>query len=176
MARRVIDWPVKRPISVFGGLTFGGGPVGNYMSHAIAAMTEALRKSGRHGLLYGNGGIASSSAAAIVSRDPAVARNACMDGNVQTHTDARRSRAPRLLETYHGPARIETYTVFYDRDGAPTFAAIVARTPSGNERFLARVEASDRAGIGFLTDGLREPVGAEGQAVAQSDGLVRFAL
>src|ERR1700733_1155186 len=29
MARRVIDWPSERAASVFGGLTFGGGPVGN---------------------------------------------------------------------------------------------------------------------------------------------------
>src|SRR3546814_7652452 len=38
MARRVLGWPVDRPASVFGGLTFGGGPIANYMSHAIVSM------------------------------------------------------------------------------------------------------------------------------------------
>ena len=39
MARRVIDWPLDRPATVFGGLTFGGGPIGNYMSHAAASLS-----------------------------------------------------------------------------------------------------------------------------------------
>src|SRR5580692_11911228 len=47
MARRVIDWPLERAASVFGGLTFGGGPVGNYMSHAVVSMVLALRRNGR---------------------------------------------------------------------------------------------------------------------------------
>ena len=45
MARRVIGWPLERAASVFGGLTFGGGPVGNYMSHAVVSMVLALRKA-----------------------------------------------------------------------------------------------------------------------------------
>ena len=32
MARRVLGWPAERPASVHGGLTFGGGPVANYMN------------------------------------------------------------------------------------------------------------------------------------------------
>ena len=49
LARRAIGWPLERPMSAVGGLTFGGGPVGNYMSHAVAAMTEKLRREGQHG-------------------------------------------------------------------------------------------------------------------------------
>jgi acetyl-CoA C-acetyltransferase len=41
LARRAIEWPLDKPMTVFGGLTFGGGPVGNYMSHAIASMTAS---------------------------------------------------------------------------------------------------------------------------------------
>ncbi|HMP46374.1 MAG TPA: acetyl-CoA acetyltransferase, partial [Sphingopyxis sp.] len=32
MARRILGWPWDRPATVFGGLTFGGGPIANYMS------------------------------------------------------------------------------------------------------------------------------------------------
>ena len=43
MSRRLLGWPAEKPATVHGGLTFGGGPVGNYMSHAVAAMAQALR-------------------------------------------------------------------------------------------------------------------------------------
>ncbi|WP_395645426.1 acetyl-CoA acetyltransferase [Terricaulis sp.] len=171
MARRAIGWPLENDITVFGGLTFGGGPVGNYMSHAIAAMTDSLRKRGRTGLLFGNGGFATTSHAIIVSRDPALAINAPHDPSVQAEADAQRGPAPALLEDYEGPAAIETYTVFYARDGAAKNGVIVARTPSG-ARFLAYVPADDASMIAFLTDGAREPVGASGKAVRGSDGLI----
>src|SRR3546814_15414103 len=44
MARRILGWPWDRPATVFGGLTFGGGPIANYMSHAIVSMVEQLRR------------------------------------------------------------------------------------------------------------------------------------
>src|SRR3546814_5744130 len=58
MARRILGWPWDRPATVFGGLTFGGGPIANYMSHAIVAMVETLRREGRFGFLFANGGFA----------------------------------------------------------------------------------------------------------------------
>src|SRR5690606_40419569 len=100
LARRVIGWPLEKPMSVFGGLTFGGGPVGNYMSHAIAAMVETLRAGGRHGLLFGNGGFATTSHSIVISRDPAIAAQGADDPSVQSEADASRPAAPRLLEAY----------------------------------------------------------------------------
>jgi acetyl-CoA C-acetyltransferase len=170
LARRVLDWPPERAISVFGGLTFGGGPVGNYMSHAVAAMTEQLRGGGRHGLLFGNGGFATTSHVIILSRDPAIGAQGARDPSVQAQAEANRGPAPALLEAYTGPARIETYTVFYDRNGAAKHGVIVARAPGG-ERFLAYVRGENDGVIAFLTDGQREPVGAEGHAVTGEDGL-----
>lgn len=171
LARRVIDWPRELPATVFGGLTFGGGPIGNYMSHAVAAMTDALRCSEGHGLLFGNGGYATTNHAIIVSRDPAVALQDVTSFDAQIEADIGRDPAPLLREDYAGPGVIETYTVFYDRDGAPKRGVIIARTPE-NERFLARVQADDADSIAFLTSGAAEPVGARGVAVASTDGLV----
>jgi acetyl-CoA C-acetyltransferase len=173
MARRVIGWPLEKPMSVFGGLTFGGGPVGNYMSHAIAVMVATLRREGRHGLLFGNGGFETTSHALVLSRDPAICALERYEVSVQDEVDAARGPSPTLLETYSGEGIVETYTVFFNREGAPTFAAIVALTPAG-ERFLARVEAADEDAIRFLTDGKQEPVGARGQAQTEADGLVRW--
>lgn len=169
LARRAIGWPLDKPISVFGGLTFGGGPVGNYMSHAIAAMAQALRGNGGHGLLFGNGGLATTSHAIVVSRDPALAAKRQPSA---AYDDANRTRVD-LLESHEGEVRIETYTVFYTREGAPRAGVIVARTPSG-ERVLAHVEADETDLIAFLTSGESEPVGARGVAALADDGLIRW--
>jgi acetyl-CoA C-acetyltransferase len=175
LARRIVDWPLGKPMTVFGGLTFGGGPVGNYMSHAIAAMTEALRSGGTHGLLFGNGGFATTSHSIVISRDPALASHGAHDPSVQAEADASRPSPPSLLETYSGPGDIETYTVFYDRDGTAKSGVIVAKTPNG-ERFLADVAGDNAELIAFLTDGRREPVGSIGSAAADADGLTHWRL
>lgn len=176
LARRVIDWPVDRQMTTFGGLTFGGGPVGNYMSHAIACMAQGLRESGNlHGLLFGNGGFATTSHSIIISRDPDIASRGPHDPSVQAEADARRGPAPKLLESYDGDATIETYTVFYDREGAAKSGVIVARTLQ-HERFLAYVRGDDSNLIALLTDGAHEPVGMSGRAVTDADGLVHLRM
>jgi acetyl-CoA C-acetyltransferase len=169
MARRVIDWPLERPATVFGGLTFGGGPIGNYMSHAVASMVDRLRESGRHGLLFANGGFATHNHSIVLSREPVPAHVFPQDFDFQAEADALRGPIPPLVEDYAGPGTVETYTVFYDRGGAVRFGTVVGRTAAG-ERFLAKVPAEDADGIAFLTDGKAEPVGSTGQAVAGPDG------
>jgi acetyl-CoA C-acetyltransferase len=170
MARRVLGWPLERPASVFGGLTFGGGPIGNYMSHAIASMVERLRRDGRYGLLFGNGGYATSNHSIVLSRTPRPAGTFPQDFDCQAEADAQRGPIPPLDEAYAGPGRIETYTVFYDRDGSPRAGVVVARNPAG-VRFLAKVPGEDAAAIEFLTDGRAEPVGTDGEAVVGEGGL-----
>lgn len=165
MARRTIGWPMERAASVFGGLTFGGGPIGNYMMHAIACMTEKLREGGQYGLLFANGGYATHNHVMVLRREPMPAGTFPQDYHVQQAADARRDPVPPLAADYTGPGTVETYTVMYDRDGAAKFGVVVARAPSG-ERFLARVPAEDAATIAFLTDGSAEPVGSTGEAVA----------
>ena len=173
MARRVLDWPVDRPMTVFGGLTFGGGPVGNYMSHAVASMVDVLRAQGGNGLLFANGGYASHYHSIILSRAPIAAASFPQDFDYQHETNAARSPAPSFLETAPGPATIETYTVLYGRDGTAQHGIIIARTPDG-ARTVARVPGSDDATIAFLSDGREEPVGAKGIIALDTDGLQRW--
>ncbi|HXQ10219.1 MAG TPA: acetyl-CoA acetyltransferase [Caulobacteraceae bacterium] len=169
MARRILDWPLERPATVFGGLTFGGGPIGNYMSHAVVSMVAALRERGRVGLLFANGGIATTNHTIALGRAPFAPETVLQPFDVQAEADARRGPAPPLDEDYVGAGLVETYTVFYERDGRPRFGTIVGRGPDG-QRFLAKVPAADEAGIAFLTDGQVEAVGSRGQAVAGDDG------
>ncbi len=172
MARRVLGWPVERPISVFGGLTFGGGPIANYMTHAIASMADVLRASRRadaSGLLFANGGFATDNHAIILSRQPLAAARFPQDFDVQADADAARGPVPGLDKVYAGPATIESYTVFHGRDGRPSGGVVAARTPTG-ARTLAPVDAGDAALAAFLTDGAAEPVGSAGQIVRAGDG------
>ena len=172
MARRVIGWPLDRPVTVYGGLTFGGGPIGNCMTHAAAAMVEKLRAgAGTNGLIYANGGFATHSHSIVLTRVPQPAGTFPQDYDYQGESDALRDPIPRFLPDYTGAGEIETYVVPYDRAGAPAYAAVVGRAPGG-ERFVARVPKEDAATLDFLTAGRREPVGTTGKAVLQSDGYV----
>lgn len=169
MARRVIDWPLQEAATVFGGLTFGGGPVGNYMSHAVVSMVLALRERGRHGLLFANGGLATHSHSMVLSRTPFAPNGFPQNFDYQSEADALRAPVPPIEEDYLGPATVETYTVFYDREGSPRQGVIVARSTRGS-RFIAKVPDGDRAAIRWLTSGEQEPVGAAGTAIKGPDG------
>ncbi|OBX19541.1 acetyl-CoA acetyltransferase [Erythrobacter sp. QSSC1-22B] len=164
MARRVLNWPLDRPITRFGGLTFGGGPIGNYMSHALACMVETLRETRGRGLLFANGGYATHNHTILLSAEPTQAQFP-QDFDYQAEADDLRGPIPPLDESYCGEATIETYTVHYARDGAPRLGTVVARTPAG-ARTLASVPPGDRATLDLLTSGAREPVGSAGMIVA----------
>jgi len=169
MARRTLGWPVDRPATVFGGLTFGGGPIANYMSHAIVSMVEKLRREGRYGFLFANGGFATDNHCIVLGKEPIAAASFPQDFDYQAEAEAKRGPVPDLVEDYAGPATIESYTVFYGRDGAPRAGVVVARTPEGR-RTLAHVDVGDTAMLAFLTDGAKEPVGTAGEVVALGDG------
>lgn len=169
MARRVIGWPVDRPATVFGGLTFGGGPIGNYMSHAVAEMVDALRGGeGRKGLLFANGGFATHNHAIVLGVEPLPGAGEAHQFDCQAEADASRGAVPELVKDYVGLAEIETYTVFYGRDGSPKSGVVVARTVEGG-RTLAKVPAEDVATIAFLTDGAAEPVGSKGEVIVEGE-------
>ena len=174
MARRVIGWPIDRPATVFGGLTFGGGPIGNYMSHAVACMVDRLRAEPgdkqRTGLLFANGGYATHNHTIVLTSQPNPQVSFPQEYDYQAEADAARGAVPELDKDYLGPATIETYTVHYGRQGEPKLGTIVARTPEGN-RTLAAVLPSDAATIAFLTDGEAEPVGTSGEVVSGEGDL-----
>ena len=175
MVRRILDWPIDRPHSVYGGLTFGGAPVGNCMMHAAAAMVEKLRAdhADAKGLIFGNGGFASHSHTIILSRRPGCDADRPVDYDVQAFADDRRGPAPEFLERYAGPGTIESFCMPYGRNGAPAYAAVVGRAPTG-ERFLAHVPGDDHRMLRFLAGEEGEPVGTAGMAMAMDDGRQRW--
>lgn len=169
MARRTLRLPADAPMTVFGGLTFGGGPIANYMSHAIACMVEKLRVSGRYGLLFANGGIATYNHTIVIGRDPKLAEGFPQSFDFQSEADQQRGAIPALDEDYEGLGQIETYTVLYDSTGAVKNGVILARSPEG-ARFLAKIPASNANAISKLLSGASHLIGARGEARRNEDG------
>jgi len=81
---------------------------------------------------------------------------------------------PVLVNDYRGTATIETFTVIYDRDGAPLHGVVIAKTPEG-ERGMARVAASNTSVLAVLTDPSKSPIGLGGN-LSSSEGLLRWEM
>ncbi|MGI9601826.1 MAG: acetyl-CoA acetyltransferase [Acidimicrobiales bacterium] len=125
-----LDLAVDRPLTVTGGLNFGGGPLNNATLHAVAAMVERLRgNDGTYGLVHGNGGVATKHSIGIYGPNPAATAFADLDA--QPEIDLR-SRVPE--PDHAGPATIAACTVIHDREG-PEAALAVLTTPSGTRCF-----------------------------------------
>ena len=69
MARRTLGLGPDVQPTVTGGLTFFGAPLNTYMTHAAVAMVRSLRKDGRLGLLYGQGGFVTKHHGLVLSRE-----------------------------------------------------------------------------------------------------------
>jgi acetyl-CoA C-acetyltransferase len=108
-----------------GGLTFGGGPGNNYVSHGIASLTKALReRPGAIGMATGLGWYATKHAIGIYSTEPST--QGFRSENVQHSVD----QLERWVENPEatGPAEVETFTVTYGRDGEPDMGIVACRT------------------------------------------------
>jgi acetyl-CoA C-acetyltransferase len=175
MARRVLDWPVDKPVTAYGGLTFGGGPIGNCMMHAAAAMTDKLRAGDANGtgLIFANGGFATHNHAILLSRQAPRGIDLAASYDVQAAAETAREPAPPLLDAHVGAGAIESYVMPYGRDGQPRFATIVARTLQG-QRFVAHVPGDDHQTLAMLKAENGEPIGSLGRASAMDDGRVRW--
>ncbi|HSZ37282.1 MAG TPA: hypothetical protein VK773_09345 [Acidimicrobiales bacterium] len=125
-----VDDP-SRPLTLTGGLTFGGGPGNNYTSHGIARAVGALRSApGTAALVTGLGWYATKHSIGVyASRPPEVGDGPFAWRDVQPEVDA----LPECVvdETATGRVRIETYTVAFDREGAPERGIVACRTAAG---------------------------------------------
>ena len=114
-------------LTVTGGLTFGGGPLNNYVMHSIARMAELLRQNpGQKGLITANGGNLYKHAHCIYSNE-APAKD-FQRQSVQNEINQLPAR--ECIANYSGPVQIESYTVMYAAEGAQVghFACL---TPEG---------------------------------------------
>ncbi|MDE0421096.1 MAG: acetyl-CoA acetyltransferase [Gammaproteobacteria bacterium] len=127
IAARELGLPEARPLTVTGGLTFGGGPLNNYVMHSIARTVELLRdKPDGYALVTGNGGNLYKHAHGIYSGRPP--RTDFQHDDVKADIATLPSR--ECLPEYEGQGTIESYTVMYDADG-PSIGHVSCRTPEG---------------------------------------------
>jgi acetyl-CoA C-acetyltransferase len=151
---------------VTGGLPYAGGPGNVYTLHSLAAMVERLRcEPGSRGLVTGNGWYLTKHSAVVLASAP-------REAAVAPAPPERSAEVPETTastEPAEGRARVEAYTVLYDREGAPARGIVLGSTLAGR-RFVANTP-DERA---FLEAFVAvEGVGRSGR-VRPVDGLNRF--
>jgi acetyl-CoA C-acetyltransferase len=133
-----------QPLTVTGGLTFGGGPMNNYSMHGIARMVEVLRgDAGALGLCTGNGGYLSKHAFCVYSTAPP--ERPFRHEDVQAQVDALPTRG--VAVEHRGAVAIEAYSVMVGADGPETGHAAV-RLPDGRRSWG---NVTDRAAAAAMT-------------------------
>jgi acetyl-CoA C-acetyltransferase len=125
IAAAEIGLDTTRPLTITGGLTFAGGPLNNYVMHAIARGVELLREQRRaRCLITANGGYLTKHAFGIYAAEPPPQPFRHQD--VQAEVDATPSRDVAM--EYSGRATVESYSVMYDAEG-PSTGFVACRLP-----------------------------------------------
>jgi acetyl-CoA C-acetyltransferase len=138
----------SRPPTVTGGLTFGGGPGSNYVTHSLATMSERLREDpGAYGLLTGVGWYMTKHANAVLSTRPPA--RPYSHAEPQTEVDALPRR--RIAAAAETDAPVESFTVIYDRDGSPAQATVSHLLADGSR---ALTGSSNEETMRELLDGI----------------------
>lgn len=128
-----------RPLTVYGGLCFAGGPWNNPVSHALASMVDVLRSEpGSIGMVTANGGNVEKHAVGLYSTEPPA------DGfrweDVQHLVDAAGGRS--VADDHAGPVTVEAWTVMHERDGSRSRAHAACLT-AGGERCWGVTDDAD---------------------------------
>ena len=115
----------RRPLTVTGGLTFGGGPLNNYVMHSIARMAEVLRGDrDARGLVTANGGYLTKHAFGVYSSQPPT--RAFRHEDLQPQVDETPQRD--VADGHRGAVDVESYTVMYGAAG-PSIAHVALSSP-----------------------------------------------
>lgn len=148
VAAREIGVPVNdpsRPLTCTGGLTFAGGPWNNYSTHAIAAVATRLRGSpGTFGMVTANSGYLTKHAFGVYSTEPPAAGFRRRDV-AETVQEAWSGAEPpvEVIDSHEGAADLETWTVAYDRTGAPERAFVAGRIRGGGRTLAVVTDRGD---------------------------------
>lgn len=132
-----IGLPLDRPLTVTGGLAFGGGPWNDYVSHSIATMVEVLRAdAGSVGLVTGNGGYLTKHAMGILSATPPA--HPWRHAHPQAEVDALPRR--EVATSVDADAVLEAGVVVHGREG-PERALVAVLLPDGRRAWAGTSNA-----------------------------------
>lgn len=165
-----------RGLTVTGGLPYFGGPGNNYVTHSIAQMMDTLRRrrdaTGRDaaGLVTANGSYVTKHAAGVYSTAP-------IQGEWRREPpkklQAELDRLPWIAvdPAPQGPARIETWTVAFDKD-RPALGFAIGRMAASGKRFVATVPGGE-AVLQRMMD--EDWLGRDGTVATDAEGRSAFA-
>ena len=158
-----------RPLTLTGGLTFGGGPGNNYGTHAVSSMVHALRSEpGSTGLVTGLGWYVTKHSVGLYGTDPPAGHARDLDparlpvgtvveeagGFAWANPQAAVGALPQCVPDADasGEVTVETYSVAYGRTGSPERAVVACRTPEGR-RAWANVTDADQLAVLVTEEG-----------------------
>lgn len=125
-----------RGLTLTGGLPFFGGPGNNYSMHAIATALPLLRaKPQQYALITANGGRLSKHATGIYSATP-LRGEWQRESNAKIQAQINAMPNPEFIEAANGAAKIETYTVCFDKT-IPVRGIVIGRLLETDQRFIA---------------------------------------
>jgi acetyl-CoA C-acetyltransferase len=129
-----------REVSVTGGLPYFGGPGNNYALHAIATITDKIRRNPHlKAMITANGWYNSKQSVGVYGATPPVNPWEYRDdSSVQREIEKQELPPPR--EIAEGSLTIEAYMIRHDAAGAPERGTVIGRLADGS-RALADIEA-----------------------------------
>jgi acetyl-CoA C-acetyltransferase len=144
VAQRELAIDPARDFTITGGLTFAAGPLNCYCILPLTRAVSLLRESpDQRAFLTGNGGVFTKHSALVLSAEPPA--NGFMTTDAQAEVDALPSRPSPTSPV--GDARLETYTVTFDREMRPERAIMACLDDSGRRQWA---ESSDGATMAEL--------------------------
>ncbi len=128
----------SRVPTITGGLTFGGGPGNNYVTHAIASMADALRSEPTSlGLVTALGWFCTKHSWGVYAATPP------SEGFRWASPQDAVDRRPRVTsDQREGTVTVESYVVTHASSGVPERLIIAARTPDGVRTWCHSTEAA----------------------------------
>jgi acetyl-CoA C-acetyltransferase len=159
-----------RGLTVTGGLPYHGGPGSGYLVHAIARMTDELRRDpGAFGLVSGVGMHMTKHVYGVYSTTPAPVRPPPA-ADLQRELDTR-PPVPVVAE-HAGVAKVVAYSVVHGRDGSPDWGLLVCDV-DGATRTYARLDDADACRDAETRELVGRPVHLEPHTVTGPRGDLR---
>ena len=132
--------------TITGGLTFGGGPGNNYVTHSIASMIDALRiDPTSQGLVTALGWFCTKHSWGVYSGTPP------REGFRWTSPQSEIDQLPRCAsDQREGSVTVESYTVTHGSNGDPERLIIAARTPDDVRTWCHSTDAALMDGAAII--------------------------
>jgi acetyl-CoA C-acetyltransferase len=129
----------SRPLTITGGMPAFGGPGNNYAMHAICRMVTKIRENpDSFGLVQALSWYISKHSVGVYGGIPGeIARIHENKGRLGLKNEG--YQPVNVLTEARGKARVESYTVLYDRDSEPCAATVIGREEDDN-RFIAKIK------------------------------------